>query len=233
MLKTEFRELKEQSKATDDWQAVHNLGVLFRFAIRARLYDIQEERGAERDNQRKLIGDLIETARGHFEKALQKDGTNPSTHWELGNLYYSIPSEENLRYLVDKARAVRHFERAAQNYRKEEIDRGYRADTYRRLAEIRGVPYREQIDAVGKERQLALLDKIQDCYRKAQADYEAMEKPPEWVPGELEKIRTALQETKNNTRKRQPCQKRMSSQRRGALSSEPKSSPRSSRGRRC
>ena len=194
-LRAEFRELKEQSKATDEWQAVHNLGVLYRFAIRARLYDIQKSGGAARENQQKLIADLIETARGHFEKALQKDGTNPSTHWELGNLYYSIPCEENLRYLVDKQRAVRHFERAAQSYEKEEIDQGYRADTYKRLAEIQGALYREQINATGTEQQLALLDKIRDCYRRAQADYEAMQKPPEWVPGELEKIRRALQET--------------------------------------
>ena len=196
VLEAELQQFKDQSEAADEWQALHNLGVFYRFAIGSGLFDIRQNDGKTAGEQENVIAKLIESARGQFESALEKNGTNSSTHWELGNLYYSIPAEKKLPGLVDREKALSHLKRAVRGYEQEQINQGYRADTYQRIARIHTEVCSKETDAAAKKQ---LLAEIQDCYQKAQADYEAMARSPGWVAEELQDIRSGLKEIgKNN-----------------------------------
>lgn len=194
-LEAELMEFKQRSKIAGEQQAAHNLGLLYRLVVETRFFDVQQNSGPAKGNRQQLVADLITRARRYFHNALEKDSKNSSTLWELGNLYSFIPAKEKLGHLVERDKAVGHFKKAVDGYPKNQINKGFRADTYQRIARIQIAECYEETDADAKEK---LLAEIAECYRKAQTDYEDMPMQPDWVAEELNEIQSGLIEVENN-----------------------------------
>jgi hypothetical protein len=114
-----------------EWSRFHNYGKDL-----VRVAEFYNYLPTPDDKRQELVENLLRKANDHFEAATRIDASQGSTYFELAELKYSYPINYKVPHLVDKKKAIQHYETAIPLYSEEERARGWKADAYLMLGTI-------------------------------------------------------------------------------------------------
>ncbi len=146
-----------------EWERFHNYGVTYRYL--AELYSASP---VPEDAKKKKLQDIFDRAKTYYDLALKVDPKQPTTHFELGQIYHTYPIKFGLQSWKKDQDAIDEYQRAIDFMAYDDVSKGWRAEALTMLAQTELDTYLSS-SAANRHRQL--LDTIEGQLEQASFEY--------------------------------------------------------------
>lgn len=113
-----------------EWERFHNYGVAYRYL--GELYSVA---AITEDTKNKKLQDIFDRAKTYYELALKIDPKQPTTHFELGQIYHTYPIKFGVRSWIKDQNAIDEYKQAVYLAAQDDVARAWRAEALTMLAE--------------------------------------------------------------------------------------------------
>jgi hypothetical protein len=142
-----------------EWERFHNYGVAYRY-----LGELYSASPVPEDAKQKKLQDILDRAKTYYELALRTDPKQPTTYFELGQIYHTYPIKFGVPSWIRDQDAINEYQRAIDYFTKDDVSRGWRAQARTMLAEV-------ELNGVGSKPDKASLDAAEKQLQQARAEY--------------------------------------------------------------
>jgi hypothetical protein len=146
-----------------EWQRFHNYGVTYRYL--GELYSVSS---VPEEIKKKKLQDIFDRAKTYYDLALKIDPKQPTTHFELGQIYHTYPIRFGVQSWKKDQDAIDEYRHAIEFMADEDVSKGWRAEALTMLAETELDTYVSSSEA---NRNKQLLDRAEKELQQADAEY--------------------------------------------------------------
>jgi tetratricopeptide (TPR) repeat protein len=133
-----------------DWERLHNYGVTYRYL--AELYSAST---VPDEVKTKKLQDIFDRAKTYYDLALEVDPKQPTTHFELAQIYHTYPIRFGVQSWKKDQAAIDEYRRAIDLMSYEDVSKAWRAEALTMLARSEANKHRELLETIEGELQQA------------------------------------------------------------------------------
>lgn len=166
-LKARYYAQVKEDQTLLEWERFHNYGVTYRY-LGEYLAVLYSASPVPEDTKRKKLQDTFDRAKTYYDLALQVDPKQPTTHFELGQIYHTYAIKFGVQSWKKDQDAIDEYKRAIDFMGYDDISKGWRAEALTMLAETELDKY---VSSSQANRQRQSLDAIEKELQQADAEY--------------------------------------------------------------